>query len=137
MRVILKWLIFLLLIVSDFTCDAQNGDTTGSGDTTVYKSTLDSLQTTKVKAKKVQLKKDPLDCHICVSDKGVKIKFSGKTYKNITATTLDTFIRDNKIAEVSPMVYLQTGKGTSQEKIKDVIDVLQLNKITRFRLVVK
>lgn len=133
----LKWLIFSLLIISAFTCKAQNGDTTGSSDTTVYKSTLVPLQTTKVKAKKVQLKKDPLDCHICVSDKGVKIKFSGKTYKNITATTLDTFIRDNKIAEVSPMVYLQTGKGTSQEKIKDLIDVLKQNKIIKFRLVVK
>lgn len=137
MSVSFKWLIFLLLIVSAFTCEAQNSDKTGSGDTTVYKSTLVPLETTKVKAKKVPLKKDPLDCHITVSDKGVKIKFSGKTYKNITATTLDTFIRDNKIAELSPMVYLETAKGTSQEKIKDVIDVLQQNKITRFRLVPK
>ena len=134
MKGIAYTLIFLFLIFSVLTCRAQNRDTTSRPDTIVYKSTLVPLKVHKVKAKKVTVKKDPLDCYITISTEGIKIKFSNKTLKNITVSALDTFVRDNKIAEVSPNIYVEATKKTSHEKINEVMTVLQRNNVNRYNL---
>lgn len=79
-------------------------------------------------------KRDSLDLHILVLSGTIHIDHAGISVTTTSIDTLDQFIIQHNISNVSPNVYLEATKDTPSEMIVAICDVFTKNNISKFFL---